>query len=169
MGSWCLPGKWSCWRSSSGWTGWCKCTCWRILWQISDPSGRKRWSWIQKTCGSSGSDRTWIWKIPWSKQLSGNCYTLRRSWITSAASGTCNAETDGKRIWFRCGRWLEDSSYGSCNEDHDTGQERCKGNFLHGRLHIQPCTWKRRYPGSSYAGSLPDNRRWTDQHQVPAA
>ena len=49
------------------------------------------------------------------------------------------------------------------------GKKDAKGTSFMVRLHIQSCTWKRRYPGSSYAGSLPDNRRWTDQHQVPAA
>ena len=34
------------------------------------------------------------------EELSGNRNTLRRSWWTETASGTCNPETDGKRLWI---------------------------------------------------------------------
>ena len=33
-------------------------------------------------------------------------------------------------------------------KDHDSRNERCKRNFLDGRLYIQPGTWKRRNPCS---------------------
>ncbi len=68
-----------------------------------------------------------------------------------AASGAGNPKTHGKRlrIWRR--RRLEDSCHGSPDESYDSRNERREGNFLHGRLYIQPCTGKRGNPAGAYA------------------
>ena len=44
-------------------TGRYRYTEWRILWQIWDPSGRKRWERIPRACCSAGRNWNWIWEI----------------------------------------------------------------------------------------------------------
>ena len=84
------------------------------------------------------------------------------------ASGSGYPETDGKRLWFRCGRRLEDSSHGTSDEDHDRRHEGCQRYILYGRLYIQSCTGQRRHPSVPYVGSLPDNCRWPYFYQRAA-
>ena len=44
------------------------------------------------------------------------------------------------------------------------GQERRQGYFFHGRVYLQSGSGKRRNSGSSYAGGMPNYRRWSYQH-----
>ena len=91
---------------------------------------------VQEACCCTGTDRAWIREILTGEELSGNRNTLRRSRRAAAASGTCNPETYGKRLWIRRRGRLESSRYGTSYEGYDSRDEGCKRNFHAGRLYI---------------------------------
>ena len=102
------------------------------------------------------------------EKLPGHCYTLRRFGQPETAPWSCNPKTHGKRIWFRSGRRLEDGCDAPDYEDYDRGNEGGKGYFFYGRLYIQSCSGQRGYFAGSYAGSLSDYFRRSDQHESTA-
>ena len=55
---------------------------------------------------------------------------------TEAASGAGNSEADGKGLRLRRGRRLENSGYGSSDEDNDRRGSERQGYFLYGGLYI---------------------------------